>query len=162
MFRVQCFVRVVQIAEPILVRPHLLTPEHATVEIGEMVGFSPGPGGEGVRLEVDRAALDDPGAWIRSSHTVDADGQRIDAITEGEISCELPKPPGNGTVRQASRDGGISRCIEEIRELGYRQAFTYFPADRFWAFQWIETGLFLALSAALAGACFWTLRRRLT
>jgi hypothetical protein len=153
---------VVQVAEPILVRPHLLTPEHASVEIDEGVGFARGPDGDSVRLVVDSAALGAAGAWVRSSHTIGPDGQRVDAIHASDVSCELPEGPERGaTVRQVPRGDEIPTCLQELRDLGYRQEFTYFPADRFWTFQWIESALFLALSALLAAACFWTLRRRL-
>jgi hypothetical protein len=34
------------------------------------------------------------------------------------------------------------------------------PASRYWSMQWIETAIYLALSLALAGYCFWRLERR--
>ena len=37
---------------------------------------------------------------------------------------------------------------------------TYQPADRFWPFQFIEAGLFVALTAAALGATIWLLHRR--
>jgi hypothetical protein len=43
---------------------------------------------------------------------------------------------------------------------GYRGYLTYQPADRFWAFQGIETGIFLLLAAVLLGVTFWVLKRR--
>jgi len=43
---------------------------------------------------------------------------------------------------------------------GYQGSVTYQPASRFWAFQGIETGIFLLLAAALIGIAFWVLRRR--
>jgi hypothetical protein len=37
---------------------------------------------------------------------------------------------------------------------------SYEPATRFWALQWVETGIFLALALALAGCCLcWLIRR---
>jgi hypothetical protein len=45
---------------------------------------------------------------------------------------------------------------------GIREAITYEPASRYWPLQWIETGIFLALTVALAGFCFWRLGRRRT
>jgi hypothetical protein len=36
---------------------------------------------------------------------------------------------------------------------------TYQPASRFWAFQWYETGIFLAFAVALGGFCIWWLSR---
>jgi hypothetical protein len=43
---------------------------------------------------------------------------------------------------------------------GYRGYLSYQPASRFWAFQGIETGIFLVLAAILLGVTFWVLRRR--
>jgi hypothetical protein len=43
---------------------------------------------------------------------------------------------------------------------GYRGYVTYQPASRFWAFQGIETGIFVVLAAALLGVTFWALKRR--
>jgi len=37
---------------------------------------------------------------------------------------------------------------------------TYQPADRFWPFQFIEAGIFVALTAAALGATIWLLHRR--
>lgn len=39
-------------------------------------------------------------------------------------------------------------------------AYLYQPADRFWTFQSIEAGLFVALTAAALGATIWLLHRR--
>ena len=38
--------------------------------------------------------------------------------------------------------------------------FIYQPADRFWPFQFIEAGIFVALTAAALGATIWLLHRR--
>ena len=43
---------------------------------------------------------------------------------------------------------------------GYRGYLTYQPASRFWAFQGIETGIFVVLAAVLLGVTFWVLKRR--
>jgi hypothetical protein len=43
---------------------------------------------------------------------------------------------------------------------GYRWYLTYQPASRFWAFQGIETGIFVVLAAALLGVTFWVLNRQ--
>ncbi|HEX9543274.1 MAG TPA: hypothetical protein VGA04_34595 [Streptosporangiaceae bacterium] len=39
-------------------------------------------------------------------------------------------------------------------------SYLYQPADRFWHFQFIEAGLFVALTAAALGAAIWLLHRR--
>jgi hypothetical protein len=43
---------------------------------------------------------------------------------------------------------------------GYRGYVTFQPASRFWAFQGIETGIFVILAAALLGVAFMVLSRR--
>ncbi len=43
---------------------------------------------------------------------------------------------------------------------GTQNVITYQPADRFWTFQFIEAGLFVALTAAALGATVWLLHRR--
>jgi ABC-type transport system involved in multi-copper enzyme maturation permease subunit len=43
---------------------------------------------------------------------------------------------------------------------GYREYLAYQPASRFWAFQGIETGIFVVLAALLLGITFWVVKRR--
>jgi hypothetical protein len=92
----------------------------------------------------------------------------------------LPQPGGSGPIALA---GGIPlsqvppACRADMRPAGdplaaihlvmscltahgYRNFITYQPADRFWAFQGIETGIFVILAAALiAVAAILVLRR---
>jgi hypothetical protein len=44
--------------------------------------------------------------------------------------------------------------------LGTNNGFVYQPADRFWPFQFIEAGIFVALTAAALGATIWLVHRR--
>ena len=37
----------------------------------------------------------------------------------------------------------------------------YHPADRFWTFQLVEAGLFIAVAAVLIGVVVWRVRRRI-
>jgi hypothetical protein len=39
-------------------------------------------------------------------------------------------------------------------------SYLYQPADRFWTFQSIEAGIFVALTAVALGATIWLLHRR--
>jgi hypothetical protein len=43
---------------------------------------------------------------------------------------------------------------------GFRFSSTYQPADRYWTFQWIEAGIYVALAALLVGAAVIVVRRR--
>jgi hypothetical protein len=72
----------------------------------------------------------------------------------------VPSAPATGTQRAAA--GSIDDCLARLTEAGYRQRVVYQPADRFWPLQWVETGLYIAASVALAAGCFWRVRRRLT
>jgi hypothetical protein len=47
-----------------------------------------------------------------------------------------------------------------MHRLGYLLRMTYQPAGRYWTFQWIEFGIFVALAAALTAAAVIVLRRR--
>ena len=51
----------------------------------------------------------------------------------------------------------MNACLDRM---GYQFRVTYQPADRYWTFQWIEFGIFIALAAALVGATVFVLRRR--
>ncbi|MER7015358.1 ABC transporter permease subunit [Saccharopolyspora sp. NPDC000359] len=71
--------------------------------------------------------------------------------------------PVTATQPFASRDAppGLATGYYVDGEVnGDLATYTYHPADRFWTFQFIETGLYLALTAALLALVFWWLRRR--
>lgn len=69
---------------------------------------------------------------------------------------------------QGNRTNGI-RCnsaaqspLQCAKDAGYRGNYlAYQPADRFWTFQWIETGIYLALSALAVAVTAWLVRRRI-
>jgi hypothetical protein len=54
----------------------------------------------------------------------------------------------------------ISATLACLAHLGYRSFTTYQPGYRFWPFQFIETGIFVALAAALIAVTFFVVRRR--
>ncbi len=140
-----------QIAMPLLVRPHLLPPTRSTVEITDsnLDSFSMGPD-RYIRVSAKPA---DTGAWVLSSHTVDASGHAISSIP--------PSPSLSPSSGPCAPQQGLSPCLAEVTRLGYRQQLTYQPSSHFWPFQWYETGIYTALTLGLAGLCFWRIRRRL-
>jgi hypothetical protein len=142
----------IQIAMPLLVRPHLLPPTRSTIEIttSNLDDFTIGPDHR-IRVSAKPA---DTGAWVLSSHTVDASGHAIDSIP--------PSPSLSPSSRACAPQQGLSPCLAEVTRLGYRQQVTYQPSSRFWPFQWYETGIYTALTLGLAGLCFWRIRRRLS
>jgi ABC-type transport system involved in multi-copper enzyme maturation permease subunit len=73
-----------------------------------------------------------------------------------KINCTNGCGMGIGFVPQAT--GRIGDLVLSIN----RNVVTYQPADRFWTFQFIEAGIFVALTAAALGATIWLLHRRAT
>jgi ABC-type transport system involved in multi-copper enzyme maturation permease subunit len=140
-----------QVAMPLLVRPHMAPPTRSTIQITESNKEDFNFGADGIRVSAKAA---DTGAWVLSSHTVDASGRTVDTIPVSTSSgpCGLSGPP----------EQALSACLTEITRLGYRQQVTYQPSSRFWPFQWYETGIYTALTLGLAGFCFWGIRRRLS
>jgi hypothetical protein len=97
-----------------------------------------------------RVAIDEPGAWVTQNSPVDPSGRLVDTLPGWVGSC-VPAP------EQRSDPKG---CFTRLAEAGYRQRVSYQPAGRYWSLQAIETAMFLALAAALAGVCFRRIRRR--
>jgi hypothetical protein len=142
----------VQIAMPLLVRSHLLSPTRMTAEIKapNLDEFAAPQYGGHIKVRVKPS---EAGAWVLSSNTVDASGRVVDTI---------PLSPSSGVCDPSPGGNGLSSCFAEIKRLGYRARLTYQPANRFWPLQWIETGIYLVLAMGLAGFCLWWLRNRLS
>ena len=59
-----------------------------------------------------------------------------------------------------SATGHIGDWVLSGVQQGNQDVITYQPADRFWTFQFIEAGLFVALTAAALGVTIWLVHRR--
>ena len=134
----------VQIAWPTWVRPHLISPVRETLRFSVARLDEVMIGNNNQMIVGDSASK--PGAWILTNQAVKPGGQQFTG------------PPTHACLSQ-----GMRACNASITRLHLHQVITYQPASRFWTFQWIETGIFLALAVALAGFCAWWIRhRRLT
>lgn len=91
-------------------------------------------------------------------------------VSQGIIGPDGKPPVGTGNnyvfngepipavCQQAvQHPASISSCMAAH---GYRGYLTYQPPSRFWAFQGIETGIFVVLAAVLLAVTFWVLKRR--
>jgi hypothetical protein len=160
----------VQIAMPLLVRPHLIPPAHSTVEVTESnldgIGVAPGRGAVRARLQAPGTGTGAgrfAGAWILSSQTIDPSGHAVESIPLPRSGSCGPPPGGPALQPPGAKPGaGLSACFAEIERLGYRQRVTYQPSSRFWTLQAYETAIFIALAALLNGFCFWWLRARVS
>ena len=56
--------------------------------------------------------------------------------------------------------GGMNAFYSCMTSRGFAQYFTYQPADRYWPFQFIEAGIFVALAAGLIALTFAVISRR--
>jgi hypothetical protein len=93
-------------------------------------------------------------------------GQDHPPITLGKEDWQI----GNGFLdAQGNRTNGI-RCnipnatspLQCAQAGGYRGNYlAYQPASRFWTFQWIETGIYFAISLLALGVTVWVVRRRI-
>jgi hypothetical protein len=146
----------IQIAMPVFVRPHVVSPVRSTIEISDT--NSAGFGVERVGPDRVRFTAADTGAWILSNRTVDASGNAVDAIDVSRFSEPCDSRPGDREPAEGGRDP--RECFfAEAAELGYRQEVTYQPASRFWPIQWIETGVYATLALGLAAFSLWRIRR---
>jgi hypothetical protein len=66
-------------------------------------------------------------------------------------SANGPNGPSGATLN------AVYGCLQQA---GYRQFISYQPISRYWAFQGIETGIYLAVAAALIAITFYAVRRR--
>jgi ABC-2 family transporter protein len=129
----------VQFAMPLWVRPYLTPAQHTIVSVASLDSLRPDklPG--------------QPGAWLLSSETINAAGQPVTATPAVCLSSE-----------SLNKDASEAPYLDCLASHGFRETITYQPASRYWPFQWIETGIFLALALALAWFCFWRLGLRRT
>jgi ABC-2 family transporter protein len=84
--------------------------------------------------------------WVFDDTLVDSVGRRITTAREDLAVLH-------------AQHAGID-AQQYLASLGWRRLITFQPADRFWTFQGIETGIFLALALLAIGAAVVLLRRR--
>jgi ABC-type transport system involved in multi-copper enzyme maturation permease subunit len=153
----------VQIAVPLWIRPHLVSPATSMVTLSRdtLDGFSKNSPSAPVQIT---AHTSDHGDWIIANETVDAAGK---VGTPSWLDSCLPGPPDGGSAAGAVRTpvsvkATMDSCLARMTAEGYRQRIVYHPANHFWPLQWAELGLYTGLSAGLAAFCFWWTRRQLS
>jgi len=97
------------------------------------------------RVVLPTAGGQKPGDWVISNTLVDAGGRQISAARESLAILH---------AQQASIDPHTY-----LITLGWKRVITYQPAGRFWTFQLIEAGIFVALAAVVVALTLWLVRR---
>jgi hypothetical protein len=92
-------------------------------------------------------------------------GQFGNVMIDGVPSASLPAACQRLIPASASGPAGPSNATLNavygcLQKAGYRQFISYQPISRYWAFQGIETGIYLAVAAALIAITFYAVRRR--
>ncbi len=88
--------------------------------------------------------------WIIRDNYADSAGNVISGGNAAFRDCVIEAGDKVG--------GAVDSCLAEQ---GIVNSVVYHPADRFWTFQFIETGIFLGLTAALLGLTAWWVTRRI-
>jgi hypothetical protein len=158
-----------RVAEVTWVRPHLLAPVRAVLPFttGNGVGFALTPQG----LLVAPNLPDIPNAWAITSAVVNNAGLAPSAAFMKaacpSLADSAPAGPAGGGVHHvriathAPAPQAFQDCVAKVAAK-YHEVVTYQPASRFWAFQGLETALFVVLAFLLAGFCVWWVRHRLS
>jgi hypothetical protein len=141
----------VQIAFPLVIRPHLITPVRTTTTVtaAAIDGLTTNQNGTNVRVDAQSPNI--PGAWAYSSDVVNQAG----STNLGTLPSSCPGPSGGG-------NGSPQECFQALAAKHLKQVTVYQPANRYWTFQALEFGIYLTVAILLAWACFWWTRRRLS
>ena len=102
-----------------------------------------------------------PGAaWQLAAGVVTPGGTRLTMQNGTDIAPNVSSSWVPQSCPTVGARGDASAVLSCMQSAGFRQFVAYQPADRYWPFQFIETGIFVALAAALIGVTFVVVRRR--
>lgn len=148
-----------RIAVTLWVRPHLLPPLHRSVSLlaAQQFGIEMG-NGSGLMLVAGGGSVGN--GWTLSSRLVTASGHPLSAAENSAFLhhyCgQLALPSPGGPPPDPAR---FRACTAQAARLLHLEV-SYQPASRYWAFQGLESGIFVALALLAAGATYrWVTRR---
>jgi hypothetical protein len=98
--------------------------------------------------------------WSLATGVLFPNGQPVDQGTNGNVIDGVPATYLPASCTQTTRGAFTPppSCMRAVAH--FRGYLTYQPSGRYWAFQGIETGIFLVLAAALLAVAALTLLRR--
>ena len=132
-------------------RMHFMTP--VTTFYGVAANFNPPAG-----------SINTGGGLINKAGQL-VTGSLGSVMIDGAPSTSLPAACQQLIPASASGPNGPSGATLDavygcLQRAGYRQFISYQPMSRYWAFQGIETGIYLAVAAVLIAITFYAVRRR--
>jgi hypothetical protein len=152
-------------------RPHLLSPLHESLPLsaGDGLGFASSGSGP-IELMAGDATV--PNGWVYSTQIVGRSGHAASAWALhsfvarhcSSIAISPALHPG-GSHSTVATPGASQQAFNACLNTAARQfhlLVAYQPGSRFWLFQGLEAGIYVAAAAALAAGCWWFVRRRLT
>lgn len=99
----------------------------------------------------------DPNNWIFSQDLVAPHSRSILSSSQADMVQHMAQA---GSPKYSGQEATQASIAHYLQAHGYTYVFTYQPADRFWIFQGIETGVCLVLaSLVIIAARRWVLRR---
>ena len=142
-----------RVAVTFWVRQHLWPPAHTSLALtSSQVQFAILRGPSGLMVY---ASTRIPNAWVYSTEIVDKAGHAPSAQVITSLFGNVEGPGGTTKIGPASGLGqNLQAAIAKLAPT-YHALVTYQPASRYWAFQGLETAIFIALAVALAGVSFW-------
>ncbi|MFG2822266.1 hypothetical protein ACGFX4_22895 [Kitasatospora sp. NPDC048365] len=134
-----------QFAVPAALRPHYLAPRTADIRLDmEILGRADGIVLNGSSLTIGGIAL--PNAWV---------------VSAGPAVGPAGRDPDGDALAACLAPGQHARTLECLAEQDLHVAARYQPSSRYWPIQFIESGLYAVMAAALVLLCFALVRRSL-
>lgn len=137
------------------VRMHLLSP--VTTYFGMAANFGPPAGSVGIG-----------GGFVNKAGQVipaQSGGTGVDAVPLSALpaACQKLLHGGGASLARGGPPAGTGPAkagLSCLQHAGFRQFLSYQPASRYWAFQGIETGIYVAVAALLMAVTFYVVRNR--
>jgi hypothetical protein len=130
------------------VRMHFMPP--VTTYASLTANFNPGAGSIGVT-----EGLIGPNGQLLAQNST---GGGFSAGFDGVPVSSLPH--ACQSLAQSASPSAINAANRCLDAAGYRAYYSYQPLSRYWAFQGIETGIYVAVAAALIAVSFYVIRHR--
>ena len=150
------------------IRPHFLPPLHTTLSLLNAGGLG-FVSSNGSPITLVAKGSSGPNTWTLSSQIVTGTGHKASA---DQLSAFLHQycpgiavppplsPPVNHPIKAGpAAAAAFDACRNQAARM-FHILVTYQPASRYWTFQWIETGIFIALALLAAAGCYWWITRR--